>query len=58
MYIIMIKWVLIFLLSYALCLDIHSWIEPVQEGGGVVRLLADLATTIKIVLLIYWLKQK
>lgn len=52
------KWVLIFLLSYALCLDIHSWIEPVQEGKGLVRLLADLTTTIDIVFLIYWLKQK
>lgn len=52
------KWVLIFLLSYALCLNIHSWIEPVQEGKGLVRLLADLATTIDIVFLIYWLKQK
>ena len=52
------KWVLIFLISYALCLDIHSWIEPIQEGRGVVRLLSDLVTTIYLVFLIYWLKQK
>ena len=52
------KWVLIFLISYALCLDIHSWVEPVQEGRIVVRLLADLVTAIQIVFLIYWLKQK
>lgn len=54
----MTKWVLIFLLSYALCLDIHSWIEPIQEGKGLVRLLVDLAITINIVFLIYWLQQK
>ena len=54
----MTRYVFIFLLSYALCLDIHSWIEPIQEGRGLVRLLADLATTINIVFLIYWLQQK
>ena len=54
----MTKWVFIFLLSYVLCLDTHSWIEPIQEGKGLVRLLANLVTTIQIVFLIYWLQQK
>ena len=54
----MIKLVLIFLLSYALCLDIYPCIGSIQEGKGLVRLLVDLAITINIVFLIYWLQQK
>ena len=51
------KWFIIFFLLYGLCLEIHSWIEPIQQGRGLVRALSDLLTTINICWLIYWVKQ-
>lgn len=51
------EWILIFMFSFALCIEIHSWIEPIQEGKTLLRVLSDLITTINIVFLIFWIKR-
>lgn len=53
----LIQWIFIFILSFILCIEIHSWIEPIQEGKTLLRVLSDLTTTINIVFLIFWIKQ-
>lgn len=51
------EWILIFMFSFTLCIEIHSWIEPIQEGKTLLRVLSDLITTINIVFLIFWIKR-
>lgn len=53
----LIEWILIFMFSFTLCIEIHSWIEPIQEGKTLLRVLSDLITTINIVFLIFWIKR-
>ena len=53
----LVQWIFIFIFSFVLCVEIHSWIEPIQEGKTLLRVLSDLTTTINIVFLIFWIKQ-